>query len=124
MCFNVEGEKIKLEHQTIVHYPIISQVARAMYGEIKARPFQPIAKDLGSFAQTAKSKKWNELLRELLQQEILTPLEQEITLEYYQNQNIRDIFSLSPEEQQQVQADIQNRIRARSPEDIIDFYGE
>lgn len=121
ICFNIEGEKVKLEHQTITHYPIISQVARAMLGELKARPFRPVAKHLGAFAQSAKNKKWNELLRELLQQEIIIPLQQEITTEYYRNQNIRDIFSLSPEEQQQVEADIANRIRARTPDEIIDF---
>lgn len=121
ICFNIGGEKVKLEHQSIVHYPIISQVARAMHGELMSRPFQPTAKDLGSFAQTAKNNKWNELLRELIQQDILMPMEQEITSEYYRNNNIQDIFGLSPEEQQQVQADIQGRIQARTPEDIINF---
>lgn len=121
ICFNIEGQKVKLEHQTITHYPIISQVARAMLGELKARPFRPVAKHLGAFAQSAKNKKWNELLRELLQQEIMIPLQEEITTEYYRNQNIRDIFSLSPEEQQQMQADISKRIKARTPDEIIDF---
>lgn len=121
VCLNIEGKKIKFDFNSITHYPLISQVANAMYGEMISRPFQPIAKDIGSFSQTLRNKKWNELLRELMNAEILAPLQDEVTRVYMEQNRIQNVFDLTPEQQQQMQVDIQNRVSARTPEDILDF---
>lgn len=121
LCLNVEGEKIRFDFNNITHYPLISQVANAMHGEMIARPFQPIAKDIGSFSQTLRNKKWNELIRELMEAEIVNPIRDEVTAAYMQQNNIQDVFKLSPEELQQMESDINRRIVAKTPEDILDF---
>lgn len=121
VCLNIEGEKIKFEHQSITHYPLISQVAQAMYGELIARPFRPTAKDLGSYSHTLRNKKWNELLRDLIQAQVLNPIRDEITEAYLRQEGITDIFQLTPEQMQQMQADVNNRLAAKTPEEILDF---
>lgn len=121
VCLNVEGEKVKFDFKNITHYPLISQVANAMHGEMITRPFKPVAKDLGSFSQTSRNKKWNELLRELMEAEIIAPMRDEITQAYLQQQNIQDVFQLTPEQVQQMEADIGARVQAKTPEDILDF---
>lgn len=121
LCLNIESEKVKFDFKNITHYPLISQVANAMHGEMISRPFQPIARDLGSFSQTLRNKKWNELLRELMNAEIIGPMRDEVTQMYMQQNNIHNVFNLSPEEIQQMEADINNRVSAKTPEAILDF---
>lgn len=121
VCLNIEGEKIKLEQGVITHFPLISQIAQAMWGEMIQRPFQPIAKDLGSYSQTLRNKKWNELLRESINQDVIMPIQNEVTASYFREMGINDQFSLSPEQVQQMRADIDARTREKTPEDILDF---
>lgn len=121
ICLNIESEKIKFDFQSITHYPLISQIANAMYGEMINRPFQPIAKDLGSFATTVRNKKWNELLKEFVNVQILQPIRDEVTQIYFQQNNIQNLYNLNPQQQQQVEADIQRRIVEKTPKEILDF---
>lgn len=121
VCLNIEGEEVKFDFKSVTHYPLISQVANAMHGEMISRPFKPIAKDLGSHSHTLRNKKWNELLRELIDFEILQPIKEQLTSDYLKQNGIQDIFKLTPEEMQQMEADIQNRLVAKTPEDILDF---
>ena len=123
ISFNIAGEKVTIDHNNITHYPFTSQIFQAMYGEILNRPFKPVAKDIGSFAQTLRNKKYNELIRDLLNSEILEPLRNQVTQQYMQQLGSSgvDVRALNPEEQMQVRADLQRRIQARTPEDILNF---
>lgn len=122
LCLNLFGEKVKLNHQVINHYPIISQVANAMWGEIISRPFQPVAKDIGTISMTYRKKKWNELIKSILQAEIINPLQDEVMYMYMQQNGITDIHSeMSPEDMLQAQADIQRRVTEQTPDEILDF---
>lgn len=121
VCLNIGGEKVNFDYQNITHYPLISQVANAMHGEMISRPFKPMAKDLGSFAHTLRNKKWNELIRELMQAEILAPLQQQVTQAIFQKYQIQDPMQLSPEEMQQVQSEISSGVQAKTPVEIMEF---
>lgn len=118
---NIENEKVKFDFNTITHYPLISQVANAMHGEMISRPFKPMAKDIGASAQTLRNKKWNEMLRELIEGDIIAPMRDQITQAYMQQHNIADMFQLSPEEFQQMQSDIGQRLKTKTPDEILDF---
>lgn len=121
LCFNVGEESVTLDREKIVHYPLISQVANALHGEIKSRPFRPMAIDNGPSGNTFREKKLNELLRKITQQEIIAPLRQKIEMDYFNQNGVQDIFKLTPEEQQQAVADIQRRTQKMTPEDVFDF---
>jgi hypothetical protein len=121
ISFTAGNEEVFLEQNEINHYPFISQVANAMYGEAIARPFRPIAKEKGSLSQTAKKKKYTELLREYLDREILAPIQQQVQQQYFTEMGITDPFSLAPEQQQQAMAEMGARIQAKTPAEILDF---
>jgi len=114
-------ETIRLTHQKITHFPLTSIVGNSMHGEEIGRPFQPVAKDLGSFAQTLTNKKWNELLRQTMEADVFSPMRQQLFQEYIQKNNIQDIFSISPEQQQQMSEQIEQQIQARSTDEVLDF---
>lgn len=121
ISFNIGSEKITLEQQSIIHYPHISQVAKAMHGEQIARPFNLIAKEMGATAINAKKKKYNELLREYLQETVISPIEQRATQQYLQAMGVANPFDLSVEDQQQIEADIAKRSQAMTPKEISEF---
>lgn len=121
VCFNVGQEEVELQGHTINHYPIISQVANAMYGEILNRPISPVAIDTGPSGVNYRSTKINEMLRELAETEIIQPTKELVQQKYMQQNGITDPFSLTIEEQKQVMADIQRRTERLTPERITDF---
>lgn len=121
VCLNIESEKINFDFKNITHYPLISQVANAMYGEMISRPFKPLAKDLGSFSQTLRNKKWNDLLRDMINAEIVEPIRQQVTERYMQQNGIQDVFQLTPEEMEQMKADLSRGVSAKTPEEILNF---
>lgn len=121
ICFNIGGEELRLGHQTINHYPVTSQVAQAMWGEMITRPFNPIARHIGQVAQNLKRKKWNEVIRQFLQLRALNPLKENIERSYLQQLQVQDPRMLTPEQIQQIQADVQRRVMEQTPDDILDF---
>jgi len=121
LCFNIGGEQLSLGLETINHYPITSQVAQAMWGEMINRPFSPIAKHIGQVAQNMKRKKWNEVIRQFLQARAINPLRENIERSYLQQLKVQDPRMLTPEQIQQIQADIQRRVIEQTPEEILDF---
>lgn len=121
VCFNVGKEEVTMEGHTINHYPLISQIANAMYGEIQNRPISPIAIDSGPSGINFRNRKINELIRELVQTEIIQPTQQMVQQKYFKQYGITDPFALSVEEQKQVMADIQSRTDRLTPEKIVDF---
>lgn len=114
-------EDVILEQNTIIHYPFISQIARAMHGEQKIRPFVPIAKDIGPRGMSMRKKKMNELIKEMMNANIIAPLREKIYTSWLQENGVTDPRQMPPEMQQQMQADIQNRTQARTPQEIMDF---
>lgn len=121
ICFNVGEEEVELKGHTITHYPLISQIASAWVGEIEARPFKPIAIDTGPSGMNFRSKKIQELLQRLAHAEVIAPIQQMVQQQYMQQNNVKDPFALSVEEQQQMMADIQSRTEKLTPKDIADF---
>lgn len=121
ICLNIQGEKVKFEYNSITHYPLISQVANAMYGEMISRPFKPMARNIGTSSQTLRDKKWNDLLKELLQIEVIGPIRGEITRNFLKQGNITETLQLTPEELQKMEEAIDQETAKRTPEDVLEF---
>lgn len=121
LVFNVGDETVSLDTEKVTHYPLISQVANAIHGEIIGRPWRPIAIDAGPSGNTFREKKLNELLRKLAEQEIIMPIRRKVEERYFMENGVQDIFKLTPEEQAQAVADIQKRTTALTPEGIMEF---
>lgn len=114
-------ELVNLEQHSITHFNFTSQIARAMHGEQKIRPFTPIAKDMGPRSASLRKAKTHDLIGEYLQSNVLAPLRETVFQKYMQENGIEDIRQLDPEMQQQLQADIEKRVNQRTPGEIIDF---
>lgn len=121
VTFKVEEETVTLDHNEIVHFPFISQVANAMLGEQIARPFRPTAVATGPIAKTARSKKYNELIRDYLIREVVRPIQLKVQAQYFSAAGIQDPFSLSSEDQVQAQQAIQQQVEASTPAIIMEF---
>lgn len=121
ICFNLGGEEIKLGHEQVNHYPIISQIANAMHGEMISRPFRPVAKHTGTYAHTMRTKQWNTLIRQMISDRILQPMQERVAQQYLKQYGVSDPRGLSPEQIQQAQADISRRVQEQTPREIMDF---
>jgi|GEM_PF-3132831 len=121
MSIKMGGEDVVLDQNAIVHYPFISQIARAMHGEQKIRPFMPVAKDMGPRAMTMRKMKYNDMIKEMMNANIIAPMREKIFQAWMQENGVTDPRQMPPEMQQQMQSDIQNRMNARTPAEIMDY---
>lgn len=121
ICVEIEGEKVTLDDIEIVHYPLIYQIGSTIKGEEIQRPFKPIARETGEYGQSLRSKKFNELLRELINFQIVVPIRDEVTAAFINQAGVNQNFNLSPEELQQIQQEIERRTAEKTPEQVIDF---
>lgn len=119
--YTIKGEKIKLSDYPIVHYPLISQVANTMHGELMNRPFVASVADNSPLKKTLYTKQRNQLILDWFQNNIIAPAQNAATLEWMQRNNVQDVFSLSPEQQQEMQMQIQEQLNNQIPDDIINF---
>jgi len=125
MCSSEEltemGIGMDADLSNIRHHPIIDNIAKAIVGEQKKRPLQPIAIDTSREAFNNRRRKKLELLQGYLKNKIIAPIQERITQGYMQEYGIQDPYSLSPEEQKEMQQQIQQRVQFETPEEIHDF---
>lgn len=120
-CFNVGSEKVKFESETIIHNPVMSQVAHSLFGQIYLRTFRPKAKHHGSGAVNMKKLKWNELVKRSHQETLINPIKEQIYQQYIVENNIQDVRSLTPEQLQQLNSDVNQRTNSKLPKDLLNF---
>ena len=109
----------------VQHHSVMHQVYNAMVGEQQLRPLNPMAIDTSGFAINDIKRKRLELSQEFLQEQIIAPKVAQITAQvqqqYAQEYGVKDIFSLNPEQQQQMRSDIEQRSTAMTPKEIQEF---
>lgn len=105
----------------VPHHPVIDQIAKTMVGEQQRRQLKAVAVDSSGYTNNMLKKKRTELMQQYIQQNIINPLREDATMRYMREHNIKDLFSLSPEEQQQAAADINNRMNFKTPKEIQEF---
>lgn len=102
------------------HFPVISQVTSAIYGDMAARKLIISLKDLSSASQNYRDRARLELTKGWFHQNLIEPQEQQIRMQYMMEMGVTDPTVLSIEDQQQMQADLQNRISEAVPQDLYD----
>lgn len=111
VSFHLEKEKIDVGLNNVHHYPIINQIVKGMWGQWSKRPLEPRVYDASGSALTEKKRLHAETIQQYLQQELIQPKINLITETYFLENGISDPYSLSPEDQQQIQADLDARIK-------------
>lgn len=109
----------------IQHHPVIQQVYKAMVGEQQLRPLTPLALDTSAFSMSQARRKRLQMSQEYLHEQIIAPamarIKAEVQQQYTQQNGIKDLFKLDPQQQMQMQADIEQRTKAATPKEIQDY---
>lgn len=99
-----------ISYENIPHHDIISTIPKGMVGELRRRPFKPMAVDMSLSAITSRKKKKVELLKEYFEKTIIGPIREEVMAGMQGQQQ-------SPDFMQQVEQQVQ----AMVPGEIKDF---
>lgn len=106
------------ESNDVKYYDIIRRVLVRMWGEQQKRKLKPIAYDTSKYNTNIRKKKRLELHQQYIQENIVQPIIQQAQMEVMTKHNIQDPLQLNPEQQQQIQSEIDSIIKFKTPSDI------
>jgi hypothetical protein len=115
-----EDEEIFIE-DNVRHHSVIDQIAKSLVGEQQMRPLNPMAIDASGYGVNFRKKKRLELLQSHIQETIIGPTLEQITLEVMMRHGVQDPYSLKPEEQQDLNSEIQQKVKSKTPKEIENF---
>lgn len=104
----------------IVHHPKINNITTFIMGDIITQPLIPVITDFSSHGRKQREQAQLRKIQEYYYQNFQAPQEQLIRQQYQQENNITDPLALTPDEQKQMQQDLQARIKAQLPRSFID----
>lgn len=104
----------------IGHYPKINTITRNLIDTVAAPPLVAIAKDYSMYGRKYREEKTVEAIKEHYYNTLFKPREDAVKSQYLQENNIQDVFSLSPEEQNQVENDLRKRIKEAIPKSMME----
>ncbi len=119
--YNYNEEGPDAAYDEIPHQDILSVIARGIFGEQKKRDLSPMAIDESSNNYLDKKRKQLELIKEAMQNNIINPLSQEIEAQIMQQMGVEDPFQLPPEQQEELNAEIQSQIELNTPKEIKQY---
>lgn len=105
----------------IKYYDLIRKILVRMWGEQKKRKLKFATFDSSGYNLNLRKKKRLELHQEFIQQNILAPIQQEAQMEVFSKYGVENPADLNPEEQQQVQSEVETMIKFKTPKDIEKF---
>jgi hypothetical protein len=109
------------EHERIPHHDIISQIVNAMHGEQLAMPFVFSAVDSSEDAKNERKRVKNQMLGEYVNQKYIEPIRQQVAQNLMAQMGIEDPYAMSPEEQQEFMAQVEQETQAQTPEEIAKY---
>lgn len=104
----------------IVHHPKMNNVSNWIVGQIIMQPLIPIVRDFSAHGRRYREAAQMERLRKHYYEQVWSPQAQMVQSRYYQENSIQDPLSLTPEEQRQVQSDLEKRYRQQIPRQVIE----
>jgi hypothetical protein len=117
----IEGESLSSGTSPIRHIPEITNVYAALTGELMKASLKFTAVDSSGYSTTMRQKKRLELTQQWIKQNIISPVEQQVAMQVMIENGVKDQSSLSPEDQQDLFSDIENRTKFRLIEDIDNY---
>lgn len=119
--YMLDGEEISASYENISHHDIMSQVAKAMVGEQRKRLLYPTVVDSSMHTVNMRKERKMQLLQDYFEQTVYEPIRQQITEKYFVENGIEDPYSLTIEQQQQANADIETKMKVMSPAHIEEY---
>lgn len=115
------GNKIDLNlDDYITHHPKINNVTAYIMGHIITQPLIPIVKDFSSYGRSYREAKRRQNTRNYYTENLIQPIFELERQKYIQENNIQDPMALNPDEQNQMQLDLQKRMKNAIPRSVID----
>lgn len=114
-------EGLEAGYDNVQHLPLIDQIAKAMVGEQQRRPLKPLAIDASGYSMNFRKMHRNKLFQRHLEEKYLNPIRQQAFEEVARKLNIVDIYSLTPDEQEQFQLQVDQVSKSMTPEEIDDY---
>ena len=105
----------------VKHHPVLDSVAKAIVGEQRRRPLNSVIYNSNMDGINQRRTKKLELIQQYLTETIVDPIKNEVTQGYMRENGIIDPYSLTDEEQDQFQADIEQRTKAMTPKEIQEY---
>lgn len=127
LSFTIKGDKgyeeISFDFQNISHTPLIAQYANAIIGEQLNKPFKPMIKDWTPNRPTLLKKRANKVNKQYIVENIVNPMRTQIMNQIMQEAGQTDIFTFAstPQQQMQLEQEINQRLTDELPRDILEF---
>lgn len=118
VAFQLQSENIILNGGTLKHYPLIDSVSKSIVADILISPVVPIIKDFSSKANNLRKEQLQTMTKQYLKERYITPEINKIYQSYLAENNTKELMDLSPEDQDQVMADIERRALENVPQVI------
>lgn len=112
-------ETFTIGNTKIRHFDKIGRITRGIHGTIIAAPMVQIIKDISSKSKSIRDKLRLEGVKELLYNKYVMPKIEVITQQELSKMGANNMFQLSPEQQDEVQAQVAARVQKETPEEIM-----
>lgn len=103
---------------TIQYYDIQRRILTRMWGENQKRSLSIRAIDGSGYNQNVRKKKRLELFQEYIRMSIFEPTREQVTQEIMMKYQVQNPSDLSPEDQQQLQLEVDQNLKFKLPTDI------
>lgn len=110
--------------EEIEHLDILTPIVKSLIGQSQMMPLKPMAIDSSVQNINARKKKRLELRKQWLNNTIIQPLKDQAFQEFMMENDISDPYSLSPDQQKEMQQQVGERQKALTPKEIERFMGE
>lgn len=118
-------EKVTISRGEIPHIPIIAQVINTLRGEQLMRPWKLSVEDESPIKESIRTEEYKKLFRNYIQSNIIAPIEQQAYEKLTSQLQSLDTSLLSPEQMQQIEAEVQQQIQSEiafnTPEEILEY---
>ena len=114
------SEGILSESSNVKYYDLIRRVLTRMWGENQKRNLNAIVADNSGYNQNVRKKLRLDLFQDYMKTTVLDVMQQEAQQEVMSKYG-KNTEGLTPEEQQQVQSEIQQAYEFKKPEDLDDY---
>ena len=112
-------ETFTIGETKIRHYDKIGRITRGMHGQFIAAPYVFIIKDISSKSKSMRDKLRLEGVKNAMYEKYMVPKINIITKQELLKNGINNMFELDPDQQIEMQNQINARVKKESPEEIM-----
>ena len=114
----LQEEGIYFDDENIENHDILTPIIKSLEGQQQLMPFKPIVTDSSLTNVNARKKKKIELCKQYLQENLIDPARKQAYQEWVLENGDYDPYTLSPEQQQQANSEIDAKVKGMLPEDM------